>query len=222
MARQSRAFTLIELLVVIAIIALLMAILMPALSRAKEQARDTACRGNVKSIGIGLLMYLGDSDGVMPNLHSDPANNRVNGHLWENAAGTMLPWDTDYSYWGIIFYPYVKERKVFGCAAFRNYGEMLAKQTLYNNVDPKLIYTAAYGINGWLTKENTLRMPRHAEVAVAHDHVEPRFENGNAAGSSDSIFPSSNGINLTHYRQGGGRADYYRGIFRHNIRKNEQ
>jgi prepilin-type N-terminal cleavage/methylation domain-containing protein/prepilin-type processing-associated H-X9-DG protein len=221
MARQSRAFTLIELLVVIAIIALLMAILMPALSRAKEQARDTGCRANLKNVGIGVLMYLQDSDFVMPELHASPATNQVNGHLWEDAAGNMLQWDADRSYWGIIFYPYVKERKVFGCPAFRNYGEMIAKDMLYGG-DPKLIFTSAYGINGWLTNENTLRLPRHAEVVVAHDHVEPRFENGNAASNSDAIFPSPTGINLTHYRQGGGRANWYRGIFRHNVRKHDQ
>jgi prepilin-type processing-associated H-X9-DG protein len=48
--------------------------------------------------------------------------------------------------------------------------------------------------------------------------MEPRIENGNAAGNSDMLFPSPNGINLTHYRQGGSRANWYRGIFRHNIR----
>ena len=57
MGRRS-GFTLIELLVVIAIIAILMGILMPALSRVKEQARDQACKANLKSVGVGILMYL--------------------------------------------------------------------------------------------------------------------------------------------------------------------
>ena len=216
MARHSRAFTLIELLVVIAIIALLMSILMPALGRAKEQARDRACAGNLKSIGIGVLMYLQDSDFVMPNFHSDPATGQVNGYNWEDAAGNMARWDSDGSYWGIIFYNFVKDRRVFGCPSFRNYGEMIAKDTLYGG-NPKLIYYAAYGVNGWLTKENTVRLPRHSEIIVSHDHVEPRFESGNTA-VSDMICPSPTGINLTHYRQGGGRARWYRGIFRHNVR----
>lgn len=45
---KRKGFTLIELLVVIAIIAVLMAILMPALQRVKEQAREMACRANLK------------------------------------------------------------------------------------------------------------------------------------------------------------------------------
>jgi len=53
---KHKGFTLIELLVVVAIIALSMGTLMPALSRAREQARTTRCRGNLKQYGIGLRM----------------------------------------------------------------------------------------------------------------------------------------------------------------------
>jgi prepilin-type processing-associated H-X9-DG protein len=165
-------------------------------------------------------MYLQDSEFVMPNFHSDPATNQVNGYIWEDAAGNMVKWDSDYSYWGVIFYNFIKDRRVFGCPSFRNYGEMIAKDTLYGG-NPKLIYYAAYGVNGWLTKENTVRMPRHAEVILSHDHVEPRFESGNTA-VSDMICQNPSGINLTHYRQGGARSRWYRGIFRHNVRLQDE
>jgi len=92
---KQRGFTLIELLVVMVIIALLVGLLLPALARAKEEARKTQCRSNLRQIGLAITMYGGDNGGYFPCTYGAAVFEKYDGdgrddlnYPWYNFAST--------------------------------------------------------------------------------------------------------------------------------------
>jgi len=213
-----RGFTLIELLVVIAIIALLLALLIPALEAARLRAQDVMCTAHIREIGLLLLMYLDDNDGVMPWVGDNRTDRKCNRFRWfrpgttTGAINLMPVTDTD-TYWGVNFYEYVKNPDVFGCPAFRD----VAAQLIYPDMEPQLINQAAYGLNAYSTNRRANEIRSASRFVYCTDHVEPRVDDQ----SRDMFHNDGPGtMNLTHYRDGN-RRDAYRFIWRHAIKFNE-
>jgi prepilin-type N-terminal cleavage/methylation domain-containing protein/prepilin-type processing-associated H-X9-DG protein len=96
--RRGSGFTLIELLVVIAIIAILAAILFPVFAQAREAARATSCRSNLKQLGTSMVMYTEDYDEQTPTVCCYNPLSSYNG-----------------SNWGWALLPYIKNMGVFRC-----------------------------------------------------------------------------------------------------------
>jgi len=107
---RKRGFTLIELLVVIAIIAILIALLLPAVQQAREAARRSQCRNNMKQLGLALHNYH-ETFGQFPASY-------VNGG--EVRSNYYVPYGQIKNHTGyLLLLPYLDQEPMYNAIDFR-------------------------------------------------------------------------------------------------------
>lgn len=108
-------FTLIELLVVIAIIAVLIALLLPAVQQAREAARRTQCKNNLKQLGLALHNYNATYNRFPNAKIFDPTNTQ--GQAW--ILGNSLSWR-------VMILPYCDQAPLYNTI---NFSEWIEQRT---------------------------------------------------------------------------------------------
>ena len=160
---RSRGFTLIELLVVIATIAVLMAILMPVLGKAKNQAQEMACKGNLRNYCLAIAMYCDESAGKFPvpercyfsQTGPYPVESGLSSYIhvrWCNDA-VNLKNHPDYAG---PFFRHIANARAFACPTFKTLAVRNSQDQFFAADVSKIRYKPWYNytMNAYLGSEN--------------------------------------------------------------------
>jgi prepilin-type N-terminal cleavage/methylation domain-containing protein len=141
---KKKAFTLVELLVVISIIAMLLAILLPSLQKARDNAKATVCKSNMKQISLATALYLENNN----------QNFFIGANSWVITSGISSK-----NNWMTLLKPYYNDFAILQCpmAIKGNPGQNIVQDiTYYSDEAPVRMADGtwkntfvSYGINNW-------------------------------------------------------------------------
>jgi prepilin-type N-terminal cleavage/methylation domain-containing protein/prepilin-type processing-associated H-X9-DG protein len=182
-----KRFTLIELLVVIAIIAILASMLLPALSKARDAARNTQCKNNLKQYGLVFAMYQNDFGYYPP---------------YTNAPGVSGTWTAQNTIWIFKSNGYITSDEFLRCPSFpakdykgggAHYGYnymSLGNSSFYEGTDgkPSLVGQVRYPAETFLAADNFrpyvsapegrwYLLPYFHNVSSSFGQLDPRHSN---------------------------------------------
>ncbi len=151
MARALRrlGFTLIELLVVIAIIAVLVALLLPAVQQAREAARRSQCKNNLKQLGLALHNYHEMQQMFSPSKITGPA---TAGNGW--VRGNSLSWR-------VMILPQMDQAPLYNGINFNDWVQGYTVSGTNSTTGKPNSFTIAIG-----TKMNAMLCPSDNKVAT--------------------------------------------------------
>jgi prepilin-type N-terminal cleavage/methylation domain-containing protein/prepilin-type processing-associated H-X9-DG protein len=155
-----RGFTLIELLVVIAIIAILIALLLPAVQQAREAARRTQCRNNLKQIGLALHNYLDNTATVIPRGVNHPSGTSCCCVTDNNEVGHTIH---------TMLLPYMDQAPLYNLVNFNVQASNVVNKPVWEKLIPGFVCPSADPPNPFSTWP-TARHHNYPAAGTAHGY----------------------------------------------------
>jgi len=147
-SRKWRGFTLIELLVVIAIIAVLIALLLPAVQQAREAARRTQCKNNLKQLGLACHNYHDTAKQFPQNYDGRPnLEMSTGGATWQGGTGCFG--------WIVMALPYLDQAPLYNRFNFND-------------------QTGGSGSLGWTSQNNTALATNSLTALLCPSNPQPQ------------------------------------------------
>lgn len=203
-SQHKKGFTLIELLVVIAIIAILIALLLPAVQQAREAARRSQCKNNLKQIGLGLHNYH-DAYKVFPPLFVTPTDPRTSTNYTaalngsgSQGAGANPSWS-----WGAFLLPYMDQANLYNQGNVGPGSQILDHKDVYQT--PLTVYMCPSDIarnptdndSNWNRLTNSGYWAAKSNYVAANDHETPT-----RGSSATGAFYENSNVGMRHIIDG--------------------